>query len=128
MSKNETLSKKINEVIKEEVDEEEEMRVKKDKELAKFSKKVKKQQLMQSDLFFTQVDQNYRGKLSECFEYRTRKMRDKVNKQNKKWEQILNTDKNYNMNKRGYKKMLNDIEEAKVNLSKFKRGLSIFED
>lgn len=55
-------------------------------------------------------------------------MRDKVNKQNKKWEQILSTDKNYNMNKRGYKRMLNDIEEAKVNLSKFKRGLSIFED
>jgi hypothetical protein len=32
------------------------------------------------------------------------------------------------MYKKGYKHMLEDIEQTKRNLSKFKRGLSIFED
>jgi hypothetical protein len=32
------------------------------------------------------------------------------------------------MYKKGYKHMLDDIEYAKKNLNKFKRGLSIFED
>ena len=32
------------------------------------------------------------------------------------------------MYKKGYKHMLDDIEHTKKNLSKFKRGLSIFED
>ena len=32
------------------------------------------------------------------------------------------------LDKRGFKYMLNDLEDAKKNLSKFKRGLSVFED
>jgi len=32
------------------------------------------------------------------------------------------------MYKKGYKHMLDDIENAKTNISKFKRGLSVFED
>jgi hypothetical protein len=32
------------------------------------------------------------------------------------------------MYKKGYKHMLDDIESAKTNISKFKRGLSVFED
>ena len=41
---------------------------------------------------------------------------------------MVKEDKNYIMYKRGYKYMLDDLEEAKRNISKFKRGLSIFED
>jgi len=32
------------------------------------------------------------------------------------------------MKKHGFKHMLEDLEDAKKNISKFKRGLSIFED
>jgi hypothetical protein len=32
------------------------------------------------------------------------------------------------MYKKGYKHMLEDLESAKINISKFKRGLSVFED
>ena len=41
---------------------------------------------------------------------------------------MLNSEKNYILYKRGYKHMLDDLEKAKRNISKFKRGLSIFED
>jgi hypothetical protein len=44
------------------------------------------------------------------------------------WDKAINTDKNYITKKNGYKYMLDDIEDAKVHLSKFKRGLSIFVD
>lgn len=40
----------------------------------------------------------------------------------------MNKEKNYIMYKKGYKHMLEDIEYAKINISKFKRGLSVFED
>jgi hypothetical protein len=49
-------------------------------------------------------------------------------KQQRKWDSIVNQDKNYIMNKRGYKHMLNDIISAGNDLTKFKRGLSVFED
>ena len=40
----------------------------------------------------------------------------------------MNKEKNYIMYKKGFKHMLDDIESAKVNINKFKRGLSVFED
>ena len=55
-------------------------------------------------------------------------MKKKLQHNENKWDDALNKDKNYIYKKHGYKYMLNDIEGAKVNLSKFKRGLSIFND
>ena len=66
--------------------------------------------------------------MAQCFEIRCKSLRTKQNGENKKWEEAINTEKNYIMYKKGYKHMLDDIEHAKRNLSKFKRGLSIFED
>lgn len=40
----------------------------------------------------------------------------------------MNKEKNYIMYKKGYKNMLNDLVQANVNINKFKRGLSVFED
>lgn len=40
----------------------------------------------------------------------------------------MSKEKNYIMYKKGYKHMLEDIEYAKTNINKFKRGLSVFED
>ena len=37
-------------------------------------------------------------------------------------------ERNYIMYKKGYKRMLEDLQEAKKNLSRFKGGLSVFED
>ena len=59
---------------------------------------------------------------------RAKSLKAKQNKQNNLWEKALSSEKNYVMYKKGYKHMLDDIEHTKRNLSKFKRGLSIFED
>lgn len=40
----------------------------------------------------------------------------------------MHSDKNYISYKKGYQHMLDDLEKAKKNISKFKRGLSVFED
>ena len=56
------------------------------------------------------------------------KMRKKCKDDESNWDRAINTDKNYITKKNGYKYMLDDIEGAKVHLSKFKRGLSIFVD
>ena len=49
-------------------------------------------------------------------------------KQSNQWQDVMNREKNYIMYKKGYKHMLDDIESSKVNINKFKRGLSVFED
>lgn len=41
---------------------------------------------------------------------------------------VLNNEKNYIMCKHGYREMLKDLEKAKKNISKFKRGLSVFDE
>jgi hypothetical protein len=55
-------------------------------------------------------------------------MQQRQRSENRKWTKVLNAEKNYILYKRGYKHMLDDLEKAKRNISKFKRGLSIFED
>ena len=59
---------------------------------------------------------------------RCERMKKRQKSEGMKWNQVLDSEKNYIMYKRGYKHMLDDLENAKKNLSKFKRGLSIFED
>lgn len=59
---------------------------------------------------------------------RVQKLKKLQNSQNKKWASVMNKEQNYIMYKKGYKHMLEDIEYAKTNISKFKRGLSVFED
>ncbi len=83
---------------------------------------------MQADLLMEDQDPDYNEKVAKCCEMRAHRLTSKQDRENKKWEQSLNSEKNYIMYKKGYKHMLDDIGEAKVNLSKYKRGLSIFED
>ena len=85
---------------------------------------------MQSDLCDEDVaiDSEYKNKVAKCFQMRTQELKKKRFGENQKWEAALNTEKNYIMYKQGYKHMLRDLEHAKKNMSKFKRGLSIFED
>lgn len=40
----------------------------------------------------------------------------------------MSSEKNYIMYKKGYKNMLQDLLTSKINLSRFKRGLSVFEN
>lgn len=83
---------------------------------------------MQSDLCDDTGDKEYKNKVAQCFELRCTQMQKRELNENKKWENAINLEKNYIMYKKGYKHMLDDIEQAKINLSKFKRGLSIYED
>ena len=98
------------------------------KTIKKFDKNLTSAKLMQSDLMDDKGDQDYKDKVAKCFEMRSHKMKSKQNGQSNVWEEALNSEKNYIMYKKGYKHMLDDIEYAKKNLNKFKRGLSIFED
>ena len=83
---------------------------------------------MQSDLCDDTGDKEYKNKVAQCFELRCTQMQKRELNENKKWENAINLEKNYIMYKKGYKHMLDDIVQAKINLSKFKRGLSIYED
>ena len=83
---------------------------------------------MQSDLCDDEREKDYNEKVARCFEMRSLRLKRKSDVENKNWETALNSEKNYIMYKKGYKHMLDDIVYAKVNLSKYKRGLSIFED
>ena len=98
--------------------------------IKQFNKKLTNKKLMQSDLCDEDVaiDSEYKDKVAKCFQMRTQELKKKRFGENQKWEAALNTEKNYIMYKQGYKHMLRDLEHAKKNMSKFKRGLSIFED
>ena len=93
----------------------------------KFSKNLKTSTLIQAETLHI-MDKKFNEDLVKCFEFRSTDMKKRQGKENFKWNQVLTNDQNYFMCKKGYKKMLNDIEEAKINLSKFKRGMSIFND
>lgn len=71
---------------------------------------------------------DYKEVLAKCFEIRAKKLAKEQVVLNKKWEQTIGTDRNYYMNKKGYKTMLNDLQKANYNIMRFKRGLSVFED
>lgn len=73
-------------------------------------------------------DKNYKDKVAKVFEMRCHHMRKKCKDDATRWDNAINKDKNYITVKKGYKYMLDDIEGAKVHISKFKRGLSIFVD
>ena len=98
------------------------------KGIRKFDKKLTSTKLMQSDLIDDTSDKEYKDKVAMCFEMRSNKLKSKQLGQSNMWETAMNSEKNYIMYKKGYKHMLDDIEYAKKNLNKFKRGLSIFED
>ena len=83
---------------------------------------------MQADLLENIGDRDFKEKVAKCFEYRCARMQARQRNENKRWTKVLNSEKNYILYKRGYKHMLEDLEKAKRNISKFKRGLSIFED
>ena len=83
---------------------------------------------MQSDLADGADDPNYKDKVAECMDMRARKIIAKLPGENKQWEEAMNKEKKYIMYKKGYKFMLDDLEQAKTNMKGFRRGLSIFED
>jgi hypothetical protein len=41
---------------------------------------------------------------------------------------VVNKERNYILYKKGFKHMLEDLAQTAVNINKFRRGLSIFED
>jgi len=98
------------------------------KSLIKFNKTLTSKQLMQADLVGEDEDPNYRDKVARCLDWRVQKMRKRQVIEDRQWQKVVNSEKNYIMDKKGYKNMLQDLQEAKKNLSKFKRGLSVFED
>ena len=55
-------------------------------------------------------------------------MRKRQRSENQKWLSVVNKEKNYILYKRGFKHMLDDLASTAVNINKFRRGLSIFED
>lgn len=83
---------------------------------------------MQADLVGEDEDPNYRDKVARCLDWRVQKMKKRQVIEDRQWQKVVNSEKNYIMYKKGYKNMLQDLQEAKKNLSKFKRGLSVFED
>ena len=102
-----------------------------------FNRRLTAKQLMQADLLESKKhlifpnnisDTDFKDKVAKCFEFRCARMRQRQKSENRRWTKVLNTEKNYILVKRGYKHMLDDLEKAKRNISKFKRGLSIFED
>lgn len=98
------------------------------KSLIKFNKTLNSKKLMQADLVGEDDDPNYRDKVAKCLDWRVQKMKRRQIIEDKQWQKVVNAEKNYIMYKKGYKNMLQDLQEAKKNLSKFKRGLSVFED
>ena len=98
------------------------------KGIKKFNKGLTAKQLMQADLLENIGNTDFQDKVAKCFEFRCARMQKRQQSENKKWTKVLNSEKNYILYKRGYKHMLGDLEKAKRNISKFKRGLSIFED
>lgn len=97
------------------------------KEMRKFSKNLTQKKLMQAAIA-SKNDQEYAGKVAECFEWRCKRMQKKQVKENRHWQKVLSADRNYIMEKDGFKYMLKDLNNANKNIRKFKRGLSIFED
>ena len=55
-------------------------------------------------------------------------MKQRKSIEDKQWAKVMATERNYIMYKKGYKRMLEDLQDAKKNLSRFKGGLSVFED
>lgn len=74
------------------------------------------------------TDNDYKDKLAKCFDMRSNELKKKQFYQQKKWNEATAKEKNYINYKKGYKHMLDDISHAKMNMQKFKRGLSIFSD
>ena len=83
---------------------------------------------MQSDLADGADDPNYKDKVAECMNIRAKKIIAKLPGEQKLWEDAMGKEKKYIMYKKGYKFMLDDLEQAKTSMKGFKRGLSIFED
>lgn len=97
-----------------------------DQATRQYNKNLTAGQLIQSNYDMSMPD--YKDKLAKCFELRTKQLKSKQKSHQKNWDEATCNDKNYNMNKKGYKQMLGEIEKAKANIMKFKRGLSVFED
>ena len=95
--------------------------------MRKFSRRLTSKQLMQVDIL-GDVESDFRDKVAQCFEWRCQKMEKRQQSDNARWMKVLNNEKNYIMCKHGYKEMLRDLEKAKKNISKFKRGLSVFDE
>ena len=55
-------------------------------------------------------------------------MRKRQQIENQKWLKVVNKEKNYILYKKGFKHMLDDLALTNVNINKFRRGMSIFED
>lgn len=55
-------------------------------------------------------------------------MQKKQAREDRHWQKVLSADRNYIMEKEGFRYMLKDLNNANKNIRKFKRGLSIFED
>ena len=96
--------------------------------MKRFNKTLTSKKMMQADIMPELNERNTRDLVAECFEHRVQGITKKEERNKKKWEKVLCTDKNYISNKRGFKFMLDDLEIAKKNISKFKRGLSVFDD
>jgi hypothetical protein len=95
--------------------------------MRRFSKDLTQKKLMQAAIA-SKNDQEYADKVAECFEWRCKRMKKKQVSEERRWQKVLSADRNYIMEKDGFKYMLKDLTNADRNIRKFKRGLSIFED
>ena len=96
--------------------------------LAKFNRGLTSKQLLQADLVGDDEDPEYKDKIARCLEWRVQKMKHRKAIEDQQWAKVMAKERNYIMYKKGYKKMLEDIQESQKNLSRFKGGLSVFED
>lgn len=97
-----------------------------EEQIQKYNKKLTARQLIHNNYDMSSKD--YKDLLAECFHMRAKKIQHRTLVQQRKWDSVVCKDKNYIMNKKGYKHMLNDIVMAGTDMTKFKRGLSVYED
>ena len=115
--------------LKEEQEEKERLiQVEKDKKsLRKFNKGLTKKTFFQADLLYTQQSQDYHDKVNKCFNLRIKNLNKKKLREKEKWSNVYDENKNYLLNKKGYKELLNDIGSSNNRITMVKRGLSVFD-
>lgn len=79
------------------------------REIAKFDRELTPNKLMHAE---TKGDPKFDELVAECFDRRVKKMQGIQSKQTKKWTSATGCERNYVMNKKGYKHMLDDLDQA----------------
>ncbi len=65
---------------------------------------------MQADLLEDINDKDFQDKVAKCFEWRCQKLNKKQKREEAKWQNAYNNDKNYMVYKKGFHNMLEDIQ------------------